>query len=71
MAELDKDKPVLLEELMVSPLAMTDVLGKLPIGKGVITDAQFKQKLLDERAVYQDPISDSAIIRQSSNVISA
>jgi hypothetical protein len=32
---------------------MTDVLAKLPIGKGVITAAEFKQNLLDERAVYQ------------------
>jgi hypothetical protein len=53
MAELDKGKPVSLEELMVSTLAMTDALAKLLIEKGVITDAEFKQKLLEERAVYQ------------------
>ena len=53
MAELDKDKTVSLEELMVSTLAMTDALAKLLIEKGVITDAEFKQKLLEERAVYQ------------------
>jgi hypothetical protein len=41
------------EELMVSTLAMTDALAKLLIEKGVITDAEFKQKLLEERAVYQ------------------
>ena len=39
MAELDKAKPVSLEELMVSTLAMTDALAKLLIEKGVITDA--------------------------------
>ena len=50
MAELDKAKPVSLEELMVSTLAMTDALAKLLIEKGVITDAEFK---LEERAVYQ------------------
>jgi hypothetical protein len=42
-----------MEELMVSTLAMTDALAKLLIEKGVITDAEFKQKLLEERAVYQ------------------
>ena len=53
MAELDKGKTVSLEELMVSTLAMTDALAKLLIEKGVITDAEFKQKLLEEGAVYQ------------------
>ena len=53
MAELEKRKPVSLEELMVSTLAMTDALAKLLIEKGVITDTEFKQKLLAERAVYQ------------------
>ena len=53
MAELQNGKPVSLEELMVSTLAMTDALAKLLIEKGVITDAEFKQKLLEERAVYQ------------------
>ena len=53
MAELNKSKPVSLEELMVSTHAMTDALAKLLIEKGVITDAEFKQKLLEERAVYQ------------------
>ena len=53
MAELEKGKPLSLEELMVSTLAMTDALAKLLIEKGVITDAEFKQKLLEERAVYQ------------------
>ena len=38
---------------MVSTLAMTDALTKLLIEKGIITDAEFKQKLLEERAVYQ------------------
>jgi hypothetical protein len=53
MVEIDKGKPVSLEELMVSTLAMTDALTKLLIEKGIITDAEFKQKLLEERAVYQ------------------
>jgi hypothetical protein len=53
MSELDKGKTVSLEELMVSTLAMTDALAKLLIEKGFITDAEFKKKLLEERAVYQ------------------
>ena len=53
MTELDKGKPGSLHELMVSTLAMTDALAKLLIEKGIITDAEFKQKLLEERAVYQ------------------
>ena len=53
MAELDEGKTVSLQELMVSTLAMTDALAKLLIEKGVITDAEFKQKLLEGRAVYQ------------------
>ena len=38
---------------MVSTLAMTDALAKLLIEKGIITNAEFAQKLLEERAVYQ------------------
>ena len=53
MAEPGKGKTVSLEELMVSTLAMTDALAKILIEKGVITDPEFKQKLLEERAVYQ------------------
>ena len=53
LAELDKGKTVSLEELMLATLAQNDALTKLPIEKGVITDAELKQKLLEERAVYQ------------------
>jgi hypothetical protein len=60
MAELEKGKPVSLEELMVSTLAMTDALTKLLIEKGIITDAEFKQKLLEERAVYQRILNPTA-----------
>ena len=38
---------------MVSTLAMADAVTKLLIEKGIITEAEFKQKLLEERAVYQ------------------
>jgi hypothetical protein len=38
---------------MVSTLSMTDALAKLLVEKGIITDAEFKQKLLEGRAIYQ------------------
>jgi hypothetical protein len=53
MAELDKKDTVSLKELMVSTLAMADAVTKLLIEKGFITEAEFKEKLLQERAVYQ------------------
>jgi mannitol/fructose-specific phosphotransferase system IIA component (Ntr-type) len=53
MAELEKSKTVSPQELMISTLAMIEALAKLLIEKGVITDAEFSQKLLEEREVYQ------------------
>jgi hypothetical protein len=38
---------------MVSTLAITDALAKILIEKGVITDAEFTKKLLEERAAYR------------------
>jgi hypothetical protein len=52
MAELNK-QPVTLEELMVSTLATVNAVTKLLIEKGVISEAEFKEKLLKERATYQ------------------
>ena len=49
--ELDAEK-ISLEELMVSSLAMTDALAKLPIAKGIITEQEFKAQLSTERANY-------------------
>jgi hypothetical protein len=42
MAELEKEKPVSLEELMLTTLAMADAVTKLLMEKGVITEAEFK-----------------------------
>ena len=53
MTELDKGKTVTLEELIVSTLAMVDAVTKLLIEKGVISEEEFKQKLMEERATYQ------------------
>jgi len=44
---------VTLQELTVSSLATADALAKLLIEKGVITQAEFMQKLSAERAGYQ------------------
>ncbi len=53
MIKLDKDGTVYFEELLVSSLAAADALAKLLIEKGLITEAEFMQKLSAERAVYQ------------------
>ncbi len=53
MGELDKGGTVKLNELIVSSLAQTDALTKLLIEKGLITEAEFMQKLSAERATYQ------------------
>ncbi len=53
MGELVIQGVVTMQELVASSLAQTDALTKLLIEKGVITQAEFMQKLSDERAVYQ------------------
>ncbi|MGE5307039.1 MAG: hypothetical protein ACM3TN_27350 [Alphaproteobacteria bacterium] len=53
MAQTDKQSPVTMQELLVSTLAQRDALAKLLIEKGIITQAEFMEKLLQERAVYQ------------------
>jgi hypothetical protein len=53
MTDLDKGKTVSLQELMVSTLAMVDAVTKLLIEKGIISEEEFREKLMDERATYQ------------------
>jgi len=53
MAKVDKGGTVTMQELLVSSLAQTDALTKPLIEKGLITQAEFMQKLSAERAVYQ------------------
>ncbi len=53
MGELDKQGVVTMQELLVSSLATADAVAKLIIEKGIITQAEFMQKLSAERAVYQ------------------
>jgi len=53
MGTVDKQGVVTMQELLVSSLAQTDALTNLLIEKGLITQAEFMQKLSAERAVYQ------------------
>ncbi len=53
MAKLDKGGTVSLQDLVVLSLAQTDALAKLLIEKGLITEAEFMEKLSAERAGYQ------------------
>ncbi|MGE5302613.1 MAG: hypothetical protein ACM3TN_04745 [Alphaproteobacteria bacterium] len=53
MANSDKQSPVTMQELLVSTVAQGDALAKPLIEKGIITHAEFMEKLLQERAVYQ------------------
>ncbi len=53
MATVDNQGVVTMQELIASSLAQTDALTKLLIEKGLITEAEFMQKLSAERAVYQ------------------
>jgi len=54
MGTVDKQGVVTMEELLVSSLATADALAKLLIEKGLITEAEFTQKLSAERAGYQE-----------------
>ncbi len=53
MGTVDKQGVVTLQEFRVSALAQTDALTELLIEKGLITQAEFMQKLSAERAGYQ------------------
>ncbi len=53
MGTVEKQGVVTMQELVVSSLAQSDALTKLLIEKGLITEAEFMQKLSAERAGYQ------------------
>ena len=53
MANVDIDGTVTMQELIAFSLAQSDALVKLPIEKGLITEAEFMQKLSAERTAYQ------------------
>ena len=52
MEEPNAGKAVTLEELVVLTLAMVDTVSKILIKNGVISETEFGEKLLEERAVY-------------------
>ena len=53
MGTVDKQGVVTMQEFLVFALAQTDALAQLLIEKGLITKAEFMQKLSAERAGYQ------------------
>ncbi len=53
MGTEDKQGVVTMQELLVSSLATADAVAKLLIEKGLITQAEFMQKLSRERTGYQ------------------
>ncbi len=65
MATVDKQGVVTMQELLVSALAQVDTLAKLLIEKGIITQAEFMQKLSAERAGYQGMLKK---IRPDENI---
>ena len=60
MSEPD-ERPVTMEELLVSSLAQTDALAKLLIENGLITRDEFMQKIAKERATYQKLLNPTAM----------
>jgi hypothetical protein len=53
MGQLDTGGLLTLQELMVTALATADAVAKLLIEKGIVTDAEFKNKVLEARSTYQ------------------
>ena len=53
MSGAEKSETANLQELIISSLAQTDAHCKLLIEKGLITQAEFLEKLQAERATYQ------------------
>lgn len=49
MGQLDKDGILTLQELMITALATADVVAKLLIDKGLVTQKEFDLKLFTER----------------------
>lgn len=53
MGQLDKGGILTLQELMITALATADVVAKLLVEKGLITQQEFDMKLFSERASYE------------------
>jgi hypothetical protein len=52
MGQLDKEGILTFKELMITALATADVVAKLIIEKGIITQKEFDVQLFSERATY-------------------
>jgi hypothetical protein len=52
MGQLDKEGILTFKELMITALATADVVAKLMIEKGIITQKEFDVQLFSERATY-------------------
>ena len=53
MGQLDKNGILTLQELMITALATADLVAKLLVEKGLITQQEFDMKLFSERASYE------------------
>jgi len=53
MGQLDKGGILTLQELMITALATADIVAKLLVEKGLITQQEFDMKLFSERASYE------------------
>jgi hypothetical protein len=58
MGDLDKEQTSTLTELMVSTLAMVDAMTKILVDKGLMSEAEFREKMSQERARYQALVSE-------------
>jgi hypothetical protein len=53
MGQLDTDGILTLRELMITALATADVVAKLLVEKGLVTQHELDLKLFSERASYE------------------
>jgi hypothetical protein len=53
MGQLDTNGLLTLQELVITALATADVVAKILIEKGIVTQKEFDLKLFSERANYQ------------------
>jgi len=58
MTQSSMQSPVTIHELLVSSLAQTDAVAKLLIEKGLIAREEFVRTISEERATYQNLITD-------------
>jgi hypothetical protein len=59
MAQVNESDTITLVGLIVSALATAETLAKLLIEKGLITETELIEKLNDDRAAYQEILSEN------------